>query len=321
MSKTKNNNNNGNVYANGLYTGIYKGDKGNLLTATAMIYEVDSDEVVVEINNDFKLLYTFLYDQYRSFQSQQKDLFEEWETIFKAIGRSYNTKSKSMVKLLEDCGLLKQIKMPNDNRRIKIVGDVSLKNIRFINPDYDKHREQQKANNAERVAEYAAFNEAKEQAKSEAKKQHSQKVQSTDTKGVNEQPVKPVVKHVEQPEHKEPEQTVKPVEQPEQKQIEPEQPEIQINTHTNWFANKDALIAQNDKWHSLNDGQRMRVMVEVNNCTLNPHGIKEAFNTEIALLTYQPETKKEDKPKQSYSLVPPANQAMNDNFGDENIPF
>lgn len=228
MSKTKNNNNNGNVYANGLYTGIYKGDKGNLLTATAMIYEVDSDEVVVEINNDFKLLYTFLYDQYRSFQFQQKDLFEEWETIFKAIGRSYNTKSKSMVKLLEDCGLLKQIKMPNDNRRIKIVGDVSLKNIRFINPDYDLHREQQKANNAERLAQYAAFNEAKEQAKSEAKRQA----------------VKPVVKHVEQPEHKEPEQTVKPVEQPEQKQIEPKQPEIQINTQTKWFTNKDALIAQ-----------------------------------------------------------------------------
>ncbi|ELC7281753.1 hypothetical protein RJO76_002859 [Aeromonas veronii] len=305
MSKTRNNNNNGNVYANGLFTGIYKGENGNLLTATHMIYESKGSETMVQIENDFKLLYTYLYDQYRSFQSQQNDYFEEWETIFMALGRSYNTKSKAMVKLLEECGLLTQIKMPNRNTRIKIIADVSLKNIRFVNHDYDKWRAEQKANNAERVAEYAAFNEAKEQAKSEAKKQA----------------VKPVVKHVEQPEHKEPEHTVKPVEQPEQKKIEPEQPEIKTEPQSNWQIHQNTLIAQNDKWHSLNDGQKMCVMVEVNNCKLNPHGIKEKFNTEIALLTYQPETKKEDKPKPSYSLVPPAIQAMNDNFGDENIPF
>ncbi len=155
------------VYKKGLFTGVYKGDNGNMLTATQMIYEVDGDEVVAEIENDFKLLYTFLYDQYRSFQSQQKDLFAEWPTVFMAIGRSYNTKSKSMVKLLEDCGLLKQIKMPNDNRRIKIIADVSLKNIRFINPDYDAWRAEQKANNAERVAEFAEFNVEKEKAKRE----------------------------------------------------------------------------------------------------------------------------------------------------------
>ncbi|MFM4979483.1 hypothetical protein ACEUDM_07510 [Aeromonas caviae] len=166
-----------NVYVNGLYTGIYKGDNGNMLTATSMIYEVDGDEVMVEIENDFKLLYTFLYDQYRSFQSQQKDLFAEWPTVFLAIGRSYNTKSKAMVKLLEDCGLLKQIKMPNDNRRIKIVADVSLKNIRFVNPYYDAWRAEQKANNAERVAEYATFNDEKEKAKREAK-QHQNTTKS-----------------------------------------------------------------------------------------------------------------------------------------------
>ncbi|MFM5072398.1 MULTISPECIES: DUF6945 domain-containing protein [Aeromonas] len=157
------------TYKNGLYTGVYKGDNGNMLTATQMIYEVNGDEVMVEIENDFKLLYTFLYDQYRSFQSQQKDLFAEWETVFMAIGRSYNTKSKAMVKLLEDCGLLKQIKMPNSNARIKIVADVSLKNIRFVNPSYDAWRAEQKANNAERAAEFAEFNAEKEKAKSEAK--------------------------------------------------------------------------------------------------------------------------------------------------------
>ena len=165
------------VYKKGLFTGVYKGDNGNMLTATQMIYEVDGDEVVAEIENDFKLLYTFLYDQYRSFQSQQKDLFAEWPTVFMAIGRSYNTKSKAMVKLLEDCGLLKQIKMPNDNRRIKIIADVSLKNIRFINPDYDAWRAEQKANNAERVAEYATFNHEKEKAKREAK-QHQNTTKS-----------------------------------------------------------------------------------------------------------------------------------------------
>ncbi|MGT4069640.1 UNVERIFIED_CONTAM: hypothetical protein I5919_12475 [Aeromonas hydrophila] len=294
MSKTKNNNNNGNVYANGLYTGIYKGDNGNLLTATHMIYEVDGDEVIVQIENDFKLLYTFVYDQYRSFQAQQKDLFAEWKTIFMALGRSYNTKSKAMVKLLEDCGLLKQIKMPNSNARIKIVADVSLKNIRFVNPYYDAWRAEQQANNTERVAEYAAFNEAKEQAKSEAKKQ----------------PVKPVVK---------------PVEQPEQKQIEPE---IQINTQTKWFTNKDALIAQNNKYSSLSDGQQMCVMLKVNSCmSSNFYAIKEAFNNEIARLTYQPETKQADKPKLSYSVVPEHIKAMNEafnadtDFGDSDIPF
>ncbi|BDA13816.1 hypothetical protein KAM339_023570 [Aeromonas caviae] len=165
------------VYKKGLFTGVYKGDNGNMLTATQMIYEVDGDEVVAEIENDFKLLYTFLYDQYRSFQSQQKDLFAEWETVFMAIGRSYNTKSKAMVKLLEDCGLLKQIKMPNDNRRIKIIADVSLKNIRFVNPSYDAWRAEQKANNAERVAEYATFNDEKEKAKREAK-QHQNTTKS-----------------------------------------------------------------------------------------------------------------------------------------------
>ncbi|PPA31587.1 hypothetical protein C3737_05345 [Aeromonas jandaei] len=161
---------NNNVFKNGNFTAIFKGDSGNLLTATSMIYEVDGDEVIADVDDGFKLLYTFLYDQYRSFQSQGKDLFAEWETIFKALGRTYNTKkSKDNVKLLEDCGLLKQIKMPNSNARIKIVADVSLKNIRFINPDYDAWRAEQTANNAERVAEYAEFKAEKEKATKQAK--------------------------------------------------------------------------------------------------------------------------------------------------------
>lgn len=179
---TKKENKKDNVYSKGLFTGVYKGENGNMLTATHMIYEVDGDEVVVEIENDFKLLYTFLYDQYRSFQSQQKDLFAEWGTVFIAIGRSYNTKSKAMVKLLEDCGLLKQIKMPNNNARIKIVADVSLKNIRFINPDYDAWRAEQEANNAERVAEFAEFNEEKEKAKRQAKQPQNTTKSKTEVK-------------------------------------------------------------------------------------------------------------------------------------------
>ncbi|MFB2873683.1 hypothetical protein [Aeromonas jandaei] len=58
---------NENIYKNGLFTGVYKGDSGNLLTATQMIYEVDGDEVIADVDDGFKLLYTFLYDQYRSF--------------------------------------------------------------------------------------------------------------------------------------------------------------------------------------------------------------------------------------------------------------
>ncbi|UPK53923.1 hypothetical protein [Aeromonas veronii] len=183
MANKKENNKKENVYRNGQFTGVYKGDNGNMLTATHMIYEVDGDELIVAVDDGFKLLYTFLYDQYRSFQSQQKDLFAEWETIFKALGRTYNTKkSKDNVKLLEDCGLLKQIKMPNNNARIKIVADVSLKNIRFINPDYDAWRAEQEANNAERVAEYAAFHEEKEKAKHQAKQPHNNTKSKTEVK-------------------------------------------------------------------------------------------------------------------------------------------
>lgn len=183
MANKKENNKKENVYGNGQFTGVYKGDNGNMLTATHMIYEVDGDELIVAVDDGFKLLYTFLYDQYRSFQSQQKDLFAEWETIFKALGRTYNTKkSKDNVKLLEDCGLLKQIKMPNSNARIKIVADVSLKNIRFINPDYDAWRAEQEANNAERVAEYTAFHEEKEKAKRQAKQPHNNTKSKTEVK-------------------------------------------------------------------------------------------------------------------------------------------
>ncbi|MFM4702206.1 DUF6945 domain-containing protein [Aeromonas bivalvium] len=194
---TKKENKKDNVYSKGLFTGVYKGDNGNMLTATHMIYEVNGDEVMVEIENDFKLLYTFLYDQYRSFQSQNKDLFAEWGTVFMAIGRSYNTKSKAMVKLLEDCGLLKQIKMPNDNRRIKIVADVSLKNLRFINPDYDAWRAEQEANNAERVAEYTAFHEEKEKAKRQAKQHQNTAKSKTEVKHESGDTVKTVVAKVE----------------------------------------------------------------------------------------------------------------------------
>ncbi|MFM5481807.1 hypothetical protein ACET9B_16360 [Aeromonas veronii] len=183
MVKKKENNKKENVYGNGQFTGVYKGDNGNMLTATHMIYEVAGDELIVAVDDGFKLLYTFLYDQYRSFQSQQKDLFAEWETIFKALGRTYNTKkSKDNVKLLEDCGLLKQIKMPNSNARIKIVADVSLKNIRFINPDYDAWRAEQEANNAERIAEYAAFHEEKQKAKHQAKQPHNNTKSKTEVK-------------------------------------------------------------------------------------------------------------------------------------------
>lgn len=164
------NKNNKNTYKNGNYTGIYKGDNGNMLTATAMIYEVDGNEVITPIDISFVQLYAFLYDQYRSFQAQNKDFFEEWDTIFMALGRTYNTKkSKDQVKLLEACGLLKQIKMPERNVRIKVVPDVSIKNIRFVNAEYDAWREKQAANNAARKAEYAAFNATKEEANKEAK--------------------------------------------------------------------------------------------------------------------------------------------------------
>lgn len=104
-------------------------------------------------------------------------------------------------------------------------------------------------------------------------------------------------------------------EQPEQKE-----PEIKTEPKTNWEVHQKALIAQNTKWDLLQDGQRMQVMVKVNSCmSSNFYAIKEAFNNEIARLTYQPETKKEDKPKPSYSIVPPAVQAINDAFNNDDL--
>lgn len=261
-----------NVYVNGLYTGIYKGDNGNMLTATSMIYEVDGDEVMVEIENDFKLLYTFLYDQYRSFQSQQKDLFAEWPTVFLAIGRSYNTKSKAMVKLLEDCGLLKQIKMPNDNRRIKIVADVSLKNIRFVNPPYDAWRAEQKANNAERVAEFAEFNVEKEKAKREAKQHQNTTKSKTEVRDESRNEIAvDNAKTLHDPNaegHRD-----------NQTQVVDVKPE----SKTLWQLHSHALITQNPKFNDLGRGHQSQIMSAVNEChAVSYKAIKEVFNMSVA---------------------------------------
>ncbi|MGZ8065751.1 hypothetical protein [Aeromonas salmonicida] len=315
----------------------YKALPSTLYTASHMQYvDKQGNTIEVPISSDFKLLYGFLFDQCRSFKAldgadgEGQDLYQDWDIIFRVIGRKYtgDKTSLKLVKLLEDAGILVQTKRLNTTSTIKHVFDVSIiPTIKFSNPEHDSWVKEQGQRRADRQRQYTDQKKNKLAAIEEAKKQHSQKVQSTDTKGVNEQPVKPVVKHVEQPEHKEPEQTVKPVEQPEQKQIEPEQPEIKTEPQSNWQIHQNTLIAQNDKWHSLNDGQKMCVMVEVNKCKLNPHGIKEKFNNEIALLTYQPETKKEDKPKPSYSIVPVHIKAMNEafnadaDFGDSNIPF
>ncbi|MFM5199159.1 hypothetical protein ACET99_02255 [Aeromonas caviae] len=261
-----------NVYVNGLYTGIYKGDNGNMLTATSMIYEVDGDEVMVEIENDFKLLYTFLYDQYRSFQSQQKDLFAEWPTVFMAIGRSYNTKSKAMVKLLEDCGLLKQIKMPNDNRRIKIIADVSLKNIRFVNPSYDAWRAEQKANNAERVAEYATFNDEKEKAKREAKQHQSTTKSKTEVRDESRNEI--AIDTIETPSSSNAERH-----RDNQTQVVDVKPE----SKTLWQLHSHALITQNPKFNDLSPGHQSSVMSELSECNaVSYKAIKEVFNMSVA---------------------------------------
>ncbi|WP_338884754.1 HTH domain-containing protein [Aeromonas hydrophila] len=118
---------------------------------------------------------------------------------------------------------------------------------------------------------------------------------------------------------------VKPVEQPEQKQIEPKQPEIQINTQTNWFQYREKLIEQNDKWHELNVGQQQRLMSEIVECkNSNYIVIQDVFNRFISACFYTP-TKNDiiQIPKQqpTLSIVPPAIQAMNDAFDDEGFPF
>ncbi|MFB2873682.1 hypothetical protein ACE1BY_13775, partial [Aeromonas jandaei] len=194
-------------------------------------------------------------------------MFAEWETIFKALGRTYNTKkSKDNVKLLEDCGLLKQIKMPNSNARIKIVADVSLKNIRFINPDYDVWRAEQAANNAERVAEFAEFNAEKEKAIKQAKNVETKTVKS-------ESKVEPVANI---------ENTGVDVKQ-ETEIVEPE-------SKTNWELHSNALITQNDKYNKLNQGYKMRTMLAVNQCQyISFKAIKEVFDLTIdKLLSQEP---------------------------------
>ncbi|ELM3721165.1 HTH domain-containing protein [Aeromonas hydrophila] len=128
---------------------------------------------------------------------------------------------------------------------------------------------------------------------------------------------------------------VKPVEQPEQKQIEPkqteikiepDQPEIQINTQTNWFKYREQLIKQNNKWHELNVGQQQRLMSEIVECkNSNYIVIQDVFNRFISACFYTPaknDTIQTPKQQPSSSIVvPPAIQAMNDAFDDEGFPF
>ncbi|MCX0424850.1 hypothetical protein QPK06_19555 [Aeromonas veronii] len=310
----------------------YKALPSALYTASHMQYvDKQGNTIEVPISSDFKLLYGFLFDQCRSFKAQDgadgegQDLYQDWDIIFRVIGRKYtgDKTSLKLVKLLEDAGILVQTKRLNTTSTIKHVFDVSIiPTIKFSNPDRDLWVKEQGQRRADRQRQYAEQKKNKLAAIEEAKKQHSQKVQNTDTKGVNEQPVKPV----EQPEHKEPEQTVKPVEQT--KHIEPEhkQPEIKINTQTNWFKYREKLIEQNDKWHELNVGQQQRLMSEIVECkNSNYIVIQDVFNRFISACFYTPaknDTIQTPKQQPSSSIVvPPAIQAMNDAFDDEGFPF
>ncbi|WP_139693314.1 hypothetical protein [Aeromonas sobria] len=189
----------------------YKPIPSTLYTATYMQYvDKQGNTIEVPISSDFKLLYGFLFDQCRSFKAQAgvdgegQDLYQDWDTIFRVIGRKYtgDKTSLKLVKLLEDAGILVQTKRINTTSTIKHVFDVSIiPTIKFSNPEHDSWVKEQGQRRADRQRQYAEQKKNKLAAIEEAKKQHSQKVQSTDTKGVNEQPVKPVG----QPEPKEPE--------------------------------------------------------------------------------------------------------------------
>lgn len=176
---TKRNTKNNNIFKNDNFKSI----PSTFYTASHMQYvSKTGEEITVPVSSDLKLLYGFLFDQCRSFEAQNsvdgegQDLYQDWDIIFRVIGRRYTGDKTSikLVKLLEDAGILVQTKRPNSTSTVKFVFDITtIQNIKFSNPELDKWKQEQKQRRADRAAAYATAKTEKIAAIEAAKQQHT----------------------------------------------------------------------------------------------------------------------------------------------------
>lgn len=173
-----NNNNNKNIFE----VNEFKAIPTRMFEATHMQYvNTDGEIVEIQISSDFKMIYSYLYDQQRSFAAQEgvggepQEMYQDWEYVFSFIGRKYKGDKNSMkiVKDLEASGLLIQTKRPNSTSTVKTVFDVTtIQTIKFSNAKHAKYVNGAAARHTARQEQYAAAKKAKLAAIEEVKKRH-----------------------------------------------------------------------------------------------------------------------------------------------------
>ena len=159
----------------------FKAVPSSMFKATRMQYvSADGEIVEIQISSDFKMIYSYLYDQQRSFAAQKgvdgepQEMYQDWEYIFSFIGRKYKGDKNSMkiVKDLEATGLLIQTKRPNSTSTVKTVLDVTtIPTIKFSNAKHAEYVNGQPARRQARQEQYAAAKKAKLAAIEEVKNQ------------------------------------------------------------------------------------------------------------------------------------------------------
>ncbi|WP_429154468.1 hypothetical protein [Aeromonas veronii] len=178
MGNKANNNNNKNIFK----VNEFKAIPTRMFEATHMQYvSADGEIVEIQISSDFKMIYSYLYDQQRSFAAQKgvdgepQEMYQDWEYIFSFIGRKYKGDKNSMkiVKDLEASGLLIQTKRPNSTSTVKTVFDVTtIQTIKFSNAKHAECVNGAAARRTARQEQYAAAKKAKLAAIEEVKKRH-----------------------------------------------------------------------------------------------------------------------------------------------------
>ncbi|WP_162791268.1 hypothetical protein [Aeromonas hydrophila] len=285
MSK-KANNNNKDIFA----VNEFKAVPTRMFEATHMQYvSADGEIVEIQISSDFKMIYSYLYDQQRSFAAQKgvdgepQEMYQDWEYIFSFIGRKYKGDKNSMkiVKDLEASGLLIQTKRPNSTSTVKTVLDVTtIQTIKFSNAKHAECVNGAAARRTARQEQYAAAKKAKLAAIEEVKKRH----QNNDCGVKDESGNEAKVDTVETPHDANAERfgSAKNIDV----DVKPES--IEPENKTNWELHSNALITQNDKYNKLNQGDKMRVMLAVNQCySVSFKAIKEAFDITVDQLLAQ----------------------------------
>ncbi|WP_429017061.1 hypothetical protein [Aeromonas veronii] len=258
----------------------FKAVPTRMFEATHMQYvSADGEIVEVEINSDFKMIYSYLYDQNRSFAAQEgvdgeeQELYQSWEYIFSFIGRKYKGDKNSMkiVKDLEASGLLIQTKRPNSTNTVKTVFDVTaIPTIKFSNAKHAEYVNGQPARRQARQEQYAAAKKAKLAAIEEVKNRHQKNDCGAKDESRNEIAVDNAkTPHDENAEgHRDSETQVVGVE-PESKTL--------------WQLHSHALITQNPKFNDLSPGHQSSVMSELSECNaVSYKAIKEVFNMSVA---------------------------------------